>query len=111
MSNKPCEARAICPYFLRSTVQANRRAVVVCEGIITGTENLVTFRSKRHMESWMGKCCETYDYGKCPVARIIEEKYGGAMIPPITVRHRCRGGVQITGQITMFELTTMEGEA
>lgn len=68
----PQKARIICPYFKRLSKEGR---VIVCEGFEKNTEIAVLFRTKKDMEIYSEKTCETYRYGRCCVARIAAEKY------------------------------------
>ena len=70
--NIPQKARIVCPYFKRFTEE---RRVIICEGCVKGTESAMVFRTKRDMENYSARMCETYRYGHCPIARVVAEKY------------------------------------
>ena len=70
--NVPQRARIICPYFKRFM---DERRAIVCEGAAIGAETAMMFRSRRDMEIYSEKVCETFRYGHCPVARMLSEKY------------------------------------
>lgn len=69
--NLPIKARIICPFYLRHT---NERRVIVCEGMAPGLQSAMLFRSRRDMERYSEKYCETYHYNRCPMARAVALK-------------------------------------
>ena len=70
--NIPQVARIVCPYFVRLT---NERRAIVCEGTANGTKTAVMFKTRRDMELYSEKMCETYRFNRCMVARMLAEKY------------------------------------
>jgi hypothetical protein len=65
---------AICPYF-----ETEDPLHIKCEGIVklnkVNTEFVMRFPSKDKKKDWLKEYCETYQYGKCPYAAIIENAY------------------------------------
>ena len=63
---------AICPYF-----QTEDPLHIKCEGIVqlnkVDTEFVMRFSSKEQKKEWLQEYCETYHYGKCPYAIILEK--------------------------------------
>jgi len=72
MGNEPGDARAICPYYRRLRRLETHRAEIRCEGATRDMENIVAFIKFAELEKWMNGYCETYEYAKCPYARLID---------------------------------------
>ena len=114
MANDTESGRAICPYFLRVNTLKNGRAIIACEGIVGQTETFNMFRSKKAMERWSQENCETYRYGKCRIAQMLDMKYEGGEAfraeSLAALKVKKRNEEPIRGQVSMFELDAMEEE-
>jgi len=69
--NVPQKARMICPFFVRFTLE---RRAIVCEGMTKGVQTATMFHRREDMERYSEKYCETFGYGRCPVARGVALK-------------------------------------
>lgn len=63
---------AICPYFISEDPIRLR-----CEGIVkeNNATNVMYFKNANQKKAWLEKFCETHQYGKCPYAKILNNKY------------------------------------
>lgn len=63
---------AICPYFVSEDLLSIR-----CESIVkeNNATNVMRFKNTGMKKAWLSRYCETYQYGKCPYAKILEERY------------------------------------
>ena len=69
MSDYNC-AKAICPYYKQFKKQE-----IICEGIIDNTAIHIGFGNVHDLRRHVKKYCCHYDYEKCPVAKMLTEKY------------------------------------
>lgn len=67
--NDPRATRVICPFFQRFDKIGS--PVIVCEGISAGTETATLFKDKHQMGRWTSRLCNTFEYGRCPVAECV----------------------------------------
>ena len=63
---------AICPYFVSEDMLSIR-----CEGIVqeNNATNVMRFKNSGMKKTWLKRYCESYQYGKCPYASILESAY------------------------------------
>lgn len=66
--NIPQVARIICPYF--ALISMNWRGIV-CEGVVSGARTAMVFRTRRDMEDYSRRYCETFKYNHCPIAQAV----------------------------------------
>lgn len=69
--NIPQVARIICPYF---KMLSNDRRTIVCEGLTPGTKCAMCFKTRAEQERYSEKHCERFSYGRCQLARAVEQK-------------------------------------
>lgn len=63
--------KVICPFFRH--FEKDGRGIV-CEGVVSGTEQAMLFREGRQMQRWMERRCNTFEYGGCPQAMGVTDK-------------------------------------
>lgn len=68
---------AICPYF-----QSEDMLSIRCEGIVkeNNSTNVMRFKNSGLKKAWLKRYCETYQFGKCPYAKVLENNYQEAKI-------------------------------
>lgn len=59
-----------CPYYKGGTDREVR-----CEGPPGVRILIVGFATREDRRAHMARCCTTYEYGRCAVARMIEDRY------------------------------------
>lgn len=63
------DVEAICPYFIRSS-----KNKIVCEGMGEYEIGLeFDYSAERNLHRQ--KFCNTYDYGKCEICKLLDTKY------------------------------------
>lgn len=70
MSNKHEDHLVQCPYY-----KTNASQVIYCEGLEDGMAIHMAFASHAQLIDYKGRFCRRMNYGACPLARILEEKY------------------------------------
>lgn len=70
MANKNEDHLVQCPYYKTNTSQ-----VVYCEGLEDGMAIHLAFATHPQLVDYKGRYCRRMEYVKCPLARILEEKY------------------------------------
>lgn len=72
MANKQEDHLVQCPYYKTHTSQ-----VIFCEGLEDGMAIHLAFATHAQLINYKGRFCRRMEYGNCPLARILEEKYDG----------------------------------
>ncbi len=62
---------AICPFYKGHTAQ-----VIHCEGLVEGAATHLAFGYPADARDHRYRYCDRFGYGACPVAKMLEEKYG-----------------------------------
>lgn len=70
MSAVPKSAVIICPYFQRESEQK-----ISCEGVVKDSTTLLKFCSEEEKRRHRRMYCQSYEYEKCPLAKILHRKY------------------------------------
>ena len=60
-----------CPFYKTNTSQ-----VLYCEGLEDGMAIHLAFATRSQLNSYKMRYCRKIGYCACPLARILEEKYG-----------------------------------
>lgn len=63
---------AQCPFY-----KGHIQGVICCEGPVEGSVLRLSFASCQLQADHRRGFCEKMDYGRCPVARMLEAKYEG----------------------------------
>ena len=72
MANKHEDYLVQCPYYKTDT-----RQVIFCEGLEDGMAIHLAFATPQQLINYKVRFCRRLEYGSCPLARILEEKYDG----------------------------------
>ena len=72
MANKNEDYLVQCPYY-----KTNTRQVVYCEGLEDGMAIHLAFSTPAQLINYKSRFCRRLNYGSCPLAKILEEKYDG----------------------------------
>ena len=70
MAHKQEDHLVQCPYYKTHTSQ-----VIFCEGLEDGMAIHLAFATHAQLINYKSRFCRRMEYGKCPLARILEEKY------------------------------------
>lgn len=71
------ETSVICPYF-RKIYKANKDGFVNrirCEGFVSETNTEINFGRRGQADRYKCIYCDTHNYNKCYIAKILESKY------------------------------------
>ena len=71
MASSTGASKSICPYFLREYNKS-----ITCEGLCGKDEFMHRFVSTKDKCDYQKKYCFRYDYSRCPLAKILDGKYG-----------------------------------
>ena len=71
MANYTGGANTICPFYIREAACS-----ITCEGAGAAVVLMMRFPSKDEKPLWQSQYCCTFGYPRCPVAKMLLEKYG-----------------------------------
>ena len=71
MANKHEDHLVQCPYYKTNTSQ-----VVFCEGLEEGMAIHMAFASHTQLVDYKGRFCRRSCYNQCPLAKILNQKWG-----------------------------------
>lgn len=71
MANKQEDHLVQCPYYKTHTSQ-----VIYCEGLEDGMAIHMAFASHAQLVDYKGRYCRRDYYGKCPLAKMLNQKWG-----------------------------------
>ena len=66
----PTRTPAVCPFFVRE-----KRLEICCEGMENGAYTGVCFPMEENRRRWFAAYCGSFQYERCPYARMIGGKY------------------------------------
>ena len=62
---------AVCPFY-----KGHQQQVIYCEGPVDGSAMHLAFAIPAKQEKHRVRYCEKFDYEKCPLAGMLNRKYG-----------------------------------
>lgn len=60
----------MCPFY-----ETQSRVRITCEGAEENQKTNIKFENEMQKKAWLGRFCETMDYGLCPYGQMIMRKY------------------------------------
>lgn len=71
MANKNEDHLVQCPYY-----KTNNSQVIYCEGLEDGMAIHMAFATHQQLIDYKGRFCRRVCWGRCPLAKILNQKWG-----------------------------------